>query len=70
VGQEPSQKAWDLLTPAELEAAIGGSVAHASENETAYKKNDRIDHDGILYESAEAVGDRNVTIKWGNHRAA
>jgi hypothetical protein len=64
LGQQPSQKACDLLTRAELEAAIGGSVAPPSGKEIPYKKSDRIDHDGILYECSEIFDGRVVTIKY------
>jgi hypothetical protein len=63
-GQTASQKACDLLTPAELQAATGGSVTHSSGKETPYTKNERIDHDGVLYECSEAVGTWNLSIKY------
>jgi hypothetical protein len=63
-GQTASQKACDLLTAAELQAATGGSVAHSSGTEAPYKKNEAIDHDGVLYECSEAVGTWNLSIKY------
>ena len=63
-GQQPSQKACDLLTPAELGSVIGGKAGHASGTETPYQKNPQlgIDHDGVVDECVESFGDRTVTI--------
>jgi hypothetical protein len=63
-GQQSSQRACNLLTPAELETAIGGHAAHGTETETPYKKSAHIDHDGVLYECKEPVGARRVTLRF------
>lgn len=57
-----SLRACELLTAAELETAVGGSVAQQSGSEKPYRKNPMIDHDGILSTCSETVGARKVTV--------
>ena len=63
--QQDSMKGCNLLTPAELSAAIGGSVGHALGQERPYKKfPPMIDHDGVVYTCTEAVGTHKVVIHY------
>ncbi len=58
--QQDSMKACNLLTPAELSAAIGGSVGHPSGIFLA--KNPRLDRNGDFWSCEEMVGTRKVWI--------
>jgi hypothetical protein len=58
-----SLKACELLTPVELEAAIGGSFSQQSGTEQAYTKNRFLDHDGVFCGCEETVGTRHVTLR-------
>lgn len=63
--QQDSLKACNLLTPTELSAVIGGSVAHASGRGRPYKKLSPVtDHDGIVYTCSEDVGMHRVEIHY------
>ena len=71
-GQQPSQKACDLLTPAELGSVIGGNAGHASGKEIPYHKNPQlgIEHEGVLYECVQSVGARKATVRYSTSGGA
>jgi hypothetical protein len=62
--QQNALKACDLLTPPELQAAVGGSVSHPSGEARPYHKNPVVDHDGVLYTCSEVAGTRHITIHY------
>ena len=63
--QQDSMKACNLLTPTELGAVIGGSVAYTSGRGRPYKKFPPVtDHQGIVYTCSEDVGTHKVEIHY------
>jgi hypothetical protein len=62
--QQNALKACNLLTPPELQAAVGGSVSHPSGEARPYHKNPVVDHDGVLYTCSEVAGTRHITIHY------
>jgi hypothetical protein len=59
---QASQRPCALVTPAELESALGGRVTTTQPQEIPYKKDARNDHDGVLSLCTYKVGVRSVMV--------
>lgn len=59
---QASQRACALVTPAELESALGGRVTTTQPQEIPYKEDAHNDHDGVLSLCTYKVGARSVMV--------